>query len=93
MSRFAFDRLNEISPDNLVEQPPVDRVDSVASRHGFTSREPMERIYKNDGSKEASVPLSIRPPVSVANRFIAFCKEHRYSYWEGLAELMKYRGI
>jgi hypothetical protein len=93
MSRFAFDRLNEIAPDNLAAQLPADRVDAIGSRHGFTSREPMERIYKNEGSKEASVPLSIRPPVSVANRFIAFCKEHRYSYWEGLAELMKHRGI
>ena len=93
MSRFAFDRLNEIAPDNLADQPPADRVDAVGSRHGFISREPMERIYKNEGSKEASVPLSIRPPVSVANRFIAFCKEHRYSYWEGLAELMRHRGI
>jgi hypothetical protein len=93
MSRFEFDRLNEIAPDNLTNQPPVDRVDAVGARHGFTSREPMERIYKNEGSKEASVPLSIRPPVSVANRFIAFCKQHRYSYWEGLADLMKHRGI
>ena len=93
MSRFAFDRLNEITPDKPADQPPADRVDAVGTRHGFTSREPMERIYKNEGSKEASVPLSIRPPVSVANRFIAFCKQHRYSYWEGLAELMNHRGI
>jgi hypothetical protein len=53
----------------------------------------MERMYKNEGSKEATVPLSIRPPLSVANRFIAFFKQHRYSYWEGLEELMKHRGI
>src|SRR5215218_6452890 len=52
MSRFAFDRLNEITPDNPADQPPADRVDAVGSRHGFTSREPMERIYKNEGSKQ-----------------------------------------
>jgi hypothetical protein len=93
MSRFAFDRLSEIAPDAPTNQPPAEQVDAVGARHGFTSREPAERIYKNDASKEATVPLSIRPPLSVANRFIAFCKQHRYSYWEGLAELMRHRGI
>jgi len=93
MSRFAFDRLNEIAPDTTTDAPPADQVDAVGARHGFTSREPVERMYKNDSSKEASVPLSIRPPLSVANRFIAFCKQHRYSYWEGLEELMKRGGV
>jgi hypothetical protein len=93
MSRFAFDRLREIAPDTPANEPSADQVDAVGARHGFTSREPAERIYKNDVSKEATVPLSIRPPLSVANRFIAFCKQHRYSYWEGLAELMRHRGI
>jgi hypothetical protein len=93
MSRFTFDRLREIAPDTPANEPSADQVDAVGARHGFTSREPAERIYKNDASKEATVPLSIRPPLSVANRFIAFCKHHRYSYWEGLAELMRHRGI
>lgn len=50
-----------------------------------------QRIYKP--SKEATVPLSIRPPLSVANRFIAWCKANRLSYWEGLHELMTGKGI
>jgi hypothetical protein len=93
MSRFSFDRLSDIAPDVSTSEPPAAQVDAIAARHGFSSREPTERIYKNDASKEASVPLSIRPPLSVANRFIAFCKQHRYSYWEGLEELMRHRGI
>ncbi len=93
MSRFAFDRLNEIAPDSVTTQPPANEVDAIGARHGFTSREPMERMYKNEGSKEATVPLSIRPPLSVANRFIAYCKRERLSYWEGLNELMKARGL
>ena len=91
MSRFAFDRLNEVTPDPVTEQPSASQVDALGARHGFTSREPMERMYKNGRSREATVPLSIRPPLSVASRFIAFCKQHRYSCWEGLEDLMKHR--
>ncbi len=93
MSRFDFARLNEIAPDAAGPAPPVERVDAAGARHGFTSREPGERLYKNDGSKEATVPLSIRPPLSVANRFIAWCKQNRLSYWEGLNELMSRAGV
>ncbi|WP_048710779.1 hypothetical protein [Microvirga massiliensis] len=52
------------------------------------SRDAQERIYKNDLSEEPTVPLSIRPPLSVANRFVAYCKANRLAYWEGLSELM-----
>ena len=68
-------------------------VEEIAERLGFKSREPAERIYKLDPSKEATVPLSIRPPLSVANRFITWCKANRLSYWEGLNVLMTHRGI
>jgi len=91
MSRFNVD----IIPDNLaaLPVPPTPQIDEAAKRQGFTSREPAERLYKNDASKEATVPLSIRPPLSVANRFIAYCKQNRLSYWEGLNELMTKAGI
>jgi hypothetical protein len=93
MSRFDFGKLAEIVPDPLGPAPGVEKVDAAGARHGFTSREPAERLYKNDGSKEATVPLSIRPPLSVANRFIAWCKQNRLSYWEGLNELMTRAGV
>ena len=93
MSRFDFAKLAEIAPDPVGPAPIVEKLDAAAARHGFTSREPAERLYKNDGSKEATVPLSIRPPLSVANRFIAWCKQNRLSYWEGLNELMNRAGV
>lgn len=93
MSRLGFAKLSEIAPDQAGDAPPASRIDAIGERHGFTSREPAERLYKNDTSKEATVPLSIRPPLSVANRFVAWCKVNRYSYWEGLNELMKRAGI
>jgi hypothetical protein len=91
--RFAS--LNQIAPDKIEDVPAVDvaKIDAAAGRHGFTSREPSGRLYKMEMSKEATVPLSIRPPLSVANRFVAWCKENRLSYWEGLNELMKHKGI
>jgi len=84
-----------LGPDKVssTPAPSIEKIDAAAERHGFTSREPAERLYKQDQAKEATVPLSIRPPLSVANRFIAYCKRERLSYWEGLNELMKARGI
>lgn len=92
MSRFNLD---VFKPDEAgaTPTPSVEKLDAIAGRHGFVSREPAERLYKQEQAKEATVPLSIRPPLSVANRFIAYCKRERMSYWEGLNELMKARGI
>lgn len=92
MSRFNFDgfKPDAIDSGNVAN---VDVIDKVAARHGYVSREPVERIYKQDQAKEATVPLSIRPPLSVANRFIAWCKAERLSYWEGLQVLMDRAGI
>ncbi len=91
----SFSKLKMLGPDkvNDAPAPSIEKIDAAAERHGFTSREPVERLYKQDQAKEATVPLSIRPPLSVANRFIAYCKRERLSYWEGLNELMKARGL
>ncbi len=91
----SFSKLKMMTPDKVEEapKPSIEKIDEAAERHGFTSREPTERLYKLETSKEATVPLSIRPPLSVANRFIAYCKRERLSYWEGLNELMKARGL
>lgn len=92
MSRFNLDAFK---PDEASDTPApsVEKIDAIAERHGFVSREPAERLYKQEQAKEATVPLSIRPPLSVANRFIAYCKRERLSYWQGLNELMKAKGL
>lgn len=92
MSRFNLDVFKPDEVDST-PAPSVEKLDAIAERHGFVSREPAERLYKHEQAKEATVPLSIRPPLSVANRFIAYCKRERLSYWEGLNELMKARGL
>jgi len=90
MSRFDF---ADIKPDAASPMPSTREIDAVGERQGFESREPTQRIYKKEQQKEATVPLSIRPPVSVANRFVLFCKENRLTYPQGLEELMKRAGI
>lgn len=84
------ENLPPIPTDTPEDIPEIDEVALVrnSTKKGYPKREAEERIYKNDVSKEATVPLSIRPPLSVANRFIAYCKKNRLSYWEGLNELM-----
>ncbi|BAP94491.1 hypothetical protein [Aurantimonas phage AmM-1] len=88
--RFNF---SDIQPDQPGATPSDAAIDQAGERAGFVSREPLERIYKQERSKEPTTPLSMRPTVSVANRFITWCKRERYSYPEGLAELMRRAGI
>jgi hypothetical protein len=59
---------------------------------GFDYLLPRARVSAQGGSL-TTVLLSIRPPLSVANRFVAHCKREWLSYWEGLNELMKARGL
>lgn len=35
------------------------------------------------------VPINMMVPETVAAPFIKFCDENRYTYWEGIEELMK----
>ncbi|CAH1696792.1 conserved hypothetical protein [Hyphomicrobiales bacterium] len=93
-TRFGFDRINDVKPDETnAPAAPISKVDAAGERHGFVSREANERLFKREAQKEATVPLSIRPPLSVANRFITYCKDRRLSYWEGLAQLMDKAGV
>ena len=88
--RFNF---TAIQPDQPGETPSQADIDRAGDRAGFISREPVERIYKQERTKEPTTPLSMRPTISVANRFITWCKRERFSYPEGLAELMRRAGI
>lgn len=89
-NRFDF---AAIQPDALENVPSDAAVDAAGDRAGFSSREPGERVYKQERTKEGLTTLSMRPKLSVANRFITWCQRERYSYPEGLAELMRRAGI
>lgn len=90
--RYGFEDLGDFKPDADGDTPATADVDRAGESAGFTSREPVARAYRHDREKEPTVPLSIRPPVTVANRFIEFCKEERMPYWQGLDELMRRAG-
>ena len=81
-------RLASIKPDDETESEVSDRkLDEVAERHGFVSREPIQKIVRRKEA-EPSANLNIRPPVSTYNRFVAWAMENRLSYPEALKELM-----
>jgi hypothetical protein len=73
-------------------QPHDDRVDDAADRHGFVSREPAEQPFKRE-KIGPTVTLHTRAPLRVATPFQKFCDANRFSYWEGIEELMKRAGV
>ena len=91
--RNLSEKLDAITPGrDTAVVVPVDRIDDVAARHGFVSREP-EAPFKRERTVGPTVTLHTRAPVRVATPFQRFCEANRYSYWEGIEELMKRAGI
>ncbi len=91
--RKLSEKLDAIAPSaDTAAAVPVDRLDDVAARHGFVSREP-ETPFKRERTVGPTVTLHTRAPVRVATPFQRFCEANRYSYWEGIEELMKRAGI
>lgn len=86
---FGFgNKLGTIKPDtDPAPSVPDHKLDEVGARHGFVAREPTQKISRRKEA-EPSANLNIRPPVTTYNRFVNWCMENRYSYPEGLKELM-----
>jgi hypothetical protein len=85
---LGFSALANIKPE-VDDAPAVPdrKIDEVAEKHGFVSREPIQKMSRRKPA-EPSANLNIRPPISTFNRFLQFCEENRYSYPEALKELM-----
>lgn len=87
------DRLASIKPDTEPEQTvPDHKIDAVAERHGFVTREATQKITRRKEA-EPSANLNIRPPISTYNRFVGWAMQNRLSYPEALKELMDKAGI
>jgi hypothetical protein len=91
--RGLADKLGAITPSTDSEAAaPTDYVDDVAAKHGFISREP-EIPFKREKTVGPVVTLHTRAPIRVATPFQRFCEANRFSYWEGIEELMKRAGV
>src|ERR1700709_257081 len=94
-SMSVKDKIKQIRP-SVPPDPPRDMaiVDAAAQSAGFISREatlvPEQLPYRSSRTQrvEPRIPLNMRVPLSLGGAFQRFCEENRYSYPEGLAEVM-----
>jgi len=86
-------KLANITPDKE-DLPKISdtKIDEVGERHGFVTREPIQKLTRRKPS-EPSANLNIRPPITTFNRFLVFCEKNRMSYPEALKELMDRAGV
>jgi len=93
------DRLKAIRPTDTGAEPAasdIARADAAGLRVGFRSRESGEsRPVAHRRKKELgpTTAINTRAPQRVAVPFIAFCEENRFSYWEGIEDLMRRAGL
>lgn len=94
--KATADKIKLIQPSKGETGPtPLDRVDAAGEALGFTSREQRAKpqVHRRRRDIGPTVAINMRAPERVAEPFIQFCEENRFSYWEGVEELMKRAGI
>ncbi len=95
MSSNAFDfkqKLQRVQPKPAVPPELMDaKLDEVAERHDFVSREPVVRVERVRGAEPIDV-LSVKGPLSVLNRFKNFCNETDQPYWRAIDAMLKTMG-
>lgn len=93
------DRVKAIRPAEAGVEPAagdIARADAAGLRVGFQSREsgggtPVAHRRKKELGPTTAI--NTRAPQRVAVPFIAFCEESRFSYWEGIEDLMRRAGL
>lgn len=86
------DKLKTVQPQEQQGSPvPLAKVDAAGEALGFRSREQQvgQGVYRRKREIGPTVAINMRAPENVASSFIQFCEENRFSYWEGIQELMK----
>ena len=93
----ARDKIRNIQPSSAPPVPDLQKVDEVRERVGFVSREGQTGSASNPNGpqplRRPTVALNMRVPLDVANTFTQFCRKERYSYPEGLEEILKRAGL
>jgi hypothetical protein len=95
MSSSAFDfkqKLQRVQPKPALPQEGMDaKLDEIAERHEFVSREPVLRVERMRGAEPIDV-LSVKGPLSVLNRFKNYCNETDQPYWRAIDSMLKATG-
>lgn len=73
---------------NIDKNIDIAKADEVAEKHGFISREKSEYYPWRRSPLGPCKTISIRAPIKVYERFVAFCDKERFSYWEAINHLM-----
>ncbi len=81
--------ISGFEPTPVREDPEPEKLDKVAEKVGFVSREPLVRVEKVRKKNQVQDTVYVRGPLEMTNRFKEFCNENGYSYGEGLEALMK----
>jgi hypothetical protein len=93
------DRLKSIRPADAGAAPAagdIARADAAGLRVGFQSRESgggAPVVHRRKKELGPTTAINTRAPQRVAVPFIAFCEENRFSYWEGIEDLMRRAGL
>ena len=94
--KLGFDAIANIKVDQPTdEETTIDRqrLDRLSHHHGFDRAMPGKKITKRTITEESTANLSLRPPLSSYNRFVAFSIEYRLSYPEALKALLDKAGV
>lgn len=91
------DKLQRI-PSNKGASAPQDdsQVVAAGAQLGFVNRDPATDSDLDIDSRQTLGPvvmMTMRAPVPVARKFKQFCRTNRFSYWEGIEELLKRAGV
>ncbi len=71
----------------------TEAADAAGERRGFASREAAPRRRKRQTRSEPTDQINIRAAIPDLDRFVEWCDVNRYSYGEGLRELLRRAGI
>ena len=90
--KTTAEKLKAIVPADGASAPSdLAKVDAVGDALGFRSREEARRhvVHRRKREIGPTVAINTRAPERVAGPFVRFCEDNRFSYWEGIEELMK----
>ena len=84
-------KLRGIQPSRrLDEEVSVDRIDAAGAAHGFVARDGSGAQHgRRRREIGPTLAINMRAPERVALPFIQLCDKNRYSYWEGIEEMMR----